>query len=172
MSRASVTLLAGVSFLALGGGAGAECAPGKNAPPFALRELRDQAKVVSSADLYPGKTTLLSFFATWCRPCKEEIPNLRSLAERFQDRGFQVVLVSLDRDKKDVVGFLHSAGSGTLPVLWDVERKVKDLYRVTQLPTNIRVDPDRCIGADWFGFLPAKLQELENHLTRLPKSPK
>jgi peroxiredoxin len=147
----------------------AQCAPGKAAPKFEAKNFYDQTRVVKSGDLFSGKTTILSFFATWCRPCKEEIPEFRALTARYSDRGFQTVLVSLDRDKRDVETFLKAANSGDLLVLLDGERKIKELYAVSQLPTNVRIDPDGCIGDSWFGFLPAKLQQLEAHLKKLPK---
>ena len=147
----------------------AACGSGTKAAPFESADLFNPSKNVSSVALLANKTTLLSFFATWCRPCKEEIPELRALAARYSDRGFQAVLVALDRDRQDVEAFLRAAGSGNLPVLWDPDRKMKELYAVSQLPTNVRIDPDGCVGAAWFGFLPARLQELEAHLKGLPK---
>ncbi len=146
-----------------------ECPQDKKAPKFEVKDLSDSSKIVKSNELFSGKTTILSFFATWCRPCKEEIPELRALTARYSDRGFQAVLVSLDRDRNDAIAFLKSAGSGSLLALWDGERKIKDLYRVSQLPTNVRIDPDGCVAASWSGYLPEKLHELENHLKSLPK---
>lgn len=146
-----------------------ECGPEKKFPRFEAKDVTDVSRTVKATELFSGKTTILSFFATWCRPCKEEIPELRALAARYTDRGFQAVLVSLDRDRNDALAFLKSAGSGSLLALWDGERKIKDLYRVSQLPTNVRIDPDGCVAASWSGYLPEKLHELENHLKTLPK---
>jgi peroxiredoxin len=145
---------------------------GEEAPRFTLRELEDASQKVDSRQLFAEKTTLLNFFATWCKPCKAEIPDLRSMAERYGDRGFQVVLVSLDHvSVGEVKSFLEEVGAGALQVLWDNEMEAMALYEVMHLPSNVLVDPSERIRMVWQGHLPGKLEELRAHLQALPKLP-
>lgn len=142
---------------------------GKPAPRFALRPLRDNTQLVSSKDLYAGKTTLVSFFATWCKPCLREIPAFRALGERYGDRGFQVVLVCLDRIGLDSVNsYLKEANSGDLPVFSDRYGRAKEAYSVAQLPTNVLVGPDERVLMSWEGDQPAKVKEVEARVEKLP----
>lgn len=150
-------------------GAHALPAVGERAPRFALRPLNDNTVLVSSKGLFEGQTTLVSFFATWCKPCKEEIPELKRLAARYADRGFRVVLVCLDQfGVRDVARYLEEAGSGDLPVLWDRYGRTREAYAVGQLPTNVLVGPDEQVQSAWELYRPDKLQELERQLQGLP----
>lgn len=143
--------------------------PGEKAPEFALGELDRPEKKVASAALFAGKTTLLSFFATWCKPCKAEIPEFQKMVSHHGGKGFQAVLVSLDAmGAEDVRPFLREAGAGELPVLWDEEGEMMSIYGFFGLPTNVVVGPDGAVVMSWMGDLPAKLRELEAYLERLP----
>lgn len=147
--------------------------PGEKAPEFALGELDRPEKEVASAALFAGKTTLLSFFATWCKPCKAEIPEFQEMVSRYGGRGFQAVLVSLDvMGAEDVRPFLREAKAGDLPVLWDEEGEMMALYGFFGLPTNVVVGPDGTVVMSWMGDLPAKLRELDAYLERLPAAPR
>jgi thiol-disulfide isomerase/thioredoxin len=114
----------------------------------------------------------LSFFATWCKPCKAEIPELRSFADRYSERGFQVVLVSLDQvGVGEVKSFLEEVGAGGLQVLWDEEGDVMALYEIMNLPSNVLVSPTGTVRMAWQGHLPEKIKALEAHLQALAKLP-
>lgn len=167
------TLCLAVALLALGTPpALALPAVGERAPRFALRPLNDNTVLVSSKGLFEGKTTLVSFFATWCKPCKEEIPELKRLAERYADRGFRVVLVCLDQfGVRDVARFLEEAGSGDLPVLWDRYGRTREAYAVGQLPTNVLVGPGEQVQKAWELYQPDQLKDLERRLNALPAAP-
>lgn len=143
-------------------------AAGARAPRFALRELRDKSVLVTSTGLLAGRTTLLSFFATWCKPCKEEIPELRRLTQNHEGKGFQVVLVCLDRmGARNVENYLAEADAGPLPVLWDKFGHTKDAFGVLQLPSNVLVGPDETVLLSWEGYLPERIRELERRLQSL-----
>ncbi len=162
--------LALVLLVASANGARAMPAVGERAPRFALRPLQDNTVLVSSKRLFEGQTTLVSFFATWCKPCKQEIPELKILAERYADRGFRVVLVCLDQlGVREVARYLEEAGSGELQVLWDRYGRTREAYAVGQLPTNVLVGPDETVRLAWEMFQPEKLAELDALLEQLPR---
>ena len=72
----------------------------KNAPNFTLKD--SDGKTVSLSD-YKGKVVLLNFWATWCGPCKVEIPWFVEFEQKYKDRGFAVLGVSMDEEGWDVV---------------------------------------------------------------------
>lgn len=159
-------MCAGVVGALLGAGAVHALPPlGAPLPPFSARAL-DTLEEVRSEELIPdGSVTLLSFFTTWCTPCEKEIPDLLELTRRFGERGFRVVLVSLDQSEaEDIRRFLEQVGAGVLPAVWDEEGELMARYQVFSLPANLLIDRRGLVSMAWQGYLPEKLQELESRL--------
>lgn len=76
-----------------------ETLEGKTAPAFTVTDL--QGKTVTLADLLKGKKyTLIDFWASWCGPCRKEIPNLKRIYDRFSSEGLEIISISRDKDKK------------------------------------------------------------------------
>lgn len=145
---------------------------GETAPHFAIRDLYDASRTVDSSRMLAGKTTLVSFFATWCRPCLEEIPRFREMADRYGPQGFQVVLISLDRiDAAEIRDFLKKAGISGLEILWDEDGDAAGEYGVFALPTNVVVAPSGAVAMIWQGYQPKKIAELEARLQKLAAGP-
>lgn len=116
-----------------------EIAPrvGKIAPPFELSDM--SGKKVSYAD-YKGKVILINFWATFCGPCKKEMPSLNTLFLELQKEGFVILAVSIDSKKKPVKKFLKKK-KVDFPVLLDPEQEVYfDEYGVLGLPTSFLID--------------------------------
>ncbi|HSH69034.1 MAG TPA: TlpA disulfide reductase family protein [Deferrisomatales bacterium] len=151
--------------LVAAGGAQALPPVGEPFPPFSARAL-GTLQPVRSRELVPeGDVTLLSFFTTWCKPCEREIPELLELTRRFGDRGFRVVLVSLDQaEAGEIREFLARTGSGALPAVWDEEGDLMALYGVFSLPTTILVDRGGLVAMAWQGYRPERLREVQHRL--------
>jgi thiol-disulfide isomerase/thioredoxin len=112
-------------------------------PPFTLMALSGQA--VRSADL-KGKVVVLNFWATWCGPCKEEMPALDRLRRQFDARDLVVLTITTDQQRDSIQAFLKSLGL-SLPVLLDESRNVSDSYLVRGLPTTFVLARDgRLVG--------------------------
>ena len=115
-----------------------------------------------------GKVALVNFWATWCGPCREEIPHLIQLQERYPDH-LQVVGVSTDEgDPADVAAFADRMG-----VNYPIVMATDDLYRefpgVFALPTSFIVDPDGKMVQTHVGLISPNVFEQEvRHLTALP----
>lgn len=98
-------------------------------------------------DQFRGNVMLLNFWATWCSPCKKEMGPMEILYQRFKDRGFVILAVSLDQGEAKVVkSFVEKKGL-TFPVLIDRSGKAKSAYHVTSLPTTYLIGQDgRIVG--------------------------
>ncbi|CUS35847.1 TlpA family protein disulfide reductase [Candidatus Nitrospira nitrificans] len=93
-----------------------------------------------------GKVVLLNFWATWCGPCKEEMPSLAGLQSRFDPAQFQVVTITTDMHPQGIKQFLHHLGID-LPVLFDEREDVSRSFMVRGLPTTVLLTQDgRAIG--------------------------
>lgn len=114
--------------------------PGHPAPDFSFTPLRGTEEM-SLSDLR-GKVVLLDFWATWCGPCMEELPNVISIYREFHDQGFEIVGISLDMDEdalrsvledRDIPWVQYFDGKG-----WDNE--IAGLYRVFGIPATFLLD--------------------------------
>jgi len=85
-----------------------------------------------------GKVILVNFWATWCPPCRKEMPDLDSLYQRFKDRGF-VVLALSDEDAGKVKPFIAERNI-SYPILLDPGDNVKDLFQVNGIPESFVYD--------------------------------
>lgn len=118
---------------------------GEVAPDFALRDVREPAVVRKLSD-YRGKAVVLNWFATWCGPCKDEIPAFQAAQDAL---GEQVVFLGVDfaEDRDQVVAFLNGLAS-TYPALLDSNAAVADHYRVGPgLPVTFFIDRDGILRA-------------------------
>ncbi len=104
-------------------------------PEFTLKDLRGTSWTFG--DLR-GKVVLVNFWATWCPPCRKEMPDLESLYTKFRDKG-RVVLAISDEDAAKVTPFIQQRGI-TFPVLLDPDRKVNDLFVVYGIPKTFIYD--------------------------------
>lgn len=111
---------------------------GSQAAPFELPAL--DGTVVKLRDL-AGKVVLLNFWATWCGPCKEEMPSLAGLQKQFDPAQLVLLTVTTDVQRQGIAQFLSHAGV-TLPVLFDEDREVSRSFLVRGLPTTILIGPD------------------------------
>jgi cytochrome c biogenesis protein CcmG/thiol:disulfide interchange protein DsbE len=147
----------------LGGGAmalvrfGAEhdrVAIGSRAPDFRVMDLAT-GDTVSLRDRYKGAVTLVNVWATWCVPCRVEMPSMQKLYEEFAPRGFRIAAVSIDEgDPTDVRNFAQELQL-TFDVLQDRASRVPQVYQTTGVPESFLLNRDgiivkRVIGAnDW-----------------------
>jgi thiol-disulfide isomerase/thioredoxin len=154
---ASVVVLALVLIgLAPRGGRGGASDPAPSGPRTgsaapALSGQTTDGKTVSLTDL-KGKVVLINFWATWCGPCRQEMPELVALYKKYKERGLVVLSVAADETHEPVDAFLKDS---PLPftVVYGVE-DMKRAYAVNSLPTTVLVDKDGQIVFDIDGYDP------------------
>ena len=134
---------------------------GNQARDFTLKSL-DGSKVTLSD--FQGDVVLINFWATWCAPCRAEIPDFEEAYQVHKDEGF-VILGLNEQEAPQVIGpFIEELGM-TYPVLLDEQGQVMSEYRVLGLPTSLLVDRHGVIQVRHTGTLSAA--QLESHLTKL-----
>jgi peroxiredoxin len=122
------------------------------APDFAVPDLAGQAVRLSA---YRGQVVLVNIWATWCPPCREEMPSMERLHERLKDRGFVLLAVSQDEGPVAGVKAFVEQMKLTFPVLVDPDGEVGRKYGIWGFPESFLVDRDgriveRVIGPrDW-----------------------
>jgi len=115
---------------------------GKLAPAFSLLDVN--GKKVNLSD-YHGKVILINFWATFCGPCKAEMPSLNNLFLAFRNDGLIVLAISTDDSEKPVQYFIKGK-TIAFPVLMDKDQEVYfDLYGVLGLPTSFLIDREGII---------------------------
>jgi peroxiredoxin len=96
---------------------------------------------------FKGQVILLNFWATWCPPCREEMPSMERLYRRFKSRGFTILALSIDSRGEEVVApFVKSFGL-TFPIGLDPRMTVAGEYRMAGLPTSLLIDAGGAIVA-------------------------
>ena len=110
---------------------------GPAAPDFTLADVHGK-KVSLSA--FKGNVVILNFWATWCGPCKAEMPSLNNLYLEFRNKGLVVLAISVDPTERPVLSFI-SDKKLALPVLMDKTKEVYfDSYAVMGLPATFIID--------------------------------
>lgn len=139
---------------------------GKPAPDFTLKTLAGQEVSLSSLR---GKVVLLNFWATWCPPCREEIPSMVRLNEAMAGKPFQMLAVSIDDGGKDAVEAFLKRGGYNLPALLDPGQKVGAMYGITGVPETFVIDPKGVILKKVIGPIDWNHPEVKNFLEQLMK---
>ena len=111
-------------------------APQEPAPVFQLQGM--DGKPVNLADL-KGQVVMINFWATWCGPCRQEMPLLEKLYARYKPMGFTLLGVNVEPDSTLAAGFLEKTPV-TFPILFDTDSAVSKLYKVAGMPSTAIVD--------------------------------
>ena len=130
-------------------------AVGQEAPELKLPDLTGKEILLSS---FRGKVVLLDFWATWCDPCREELPDLISLHQGFQGLGFSVVGVAMDADGQPVVAPFVKKHRVPYPTLLSEGLSVPG-YRIFGIPLALLLDRDGVVLKEYLG--PKALAEVK-----------
>ena len=146
---------------------------GEKAPGFITSTLH--SKRISLKDYWEqqGKKVLvLSFFATWCQPCKEDLKYLQKVQDQYGNIGLQVLcILTQDSSKEATVKEFMGKLDVDLPVLTDEYGIIGKRYSVTALPCNFVVDKEGILKAKYFGYSEDVKRHFEGHLNSLLSNP-
>lgn len=140
----------------------AQLKPGSVFPDFHAKDLAGHPLSVSQ---YRGKVVLVDFWATWCPPCRAEMPNVVAAYQKYHDKGFEIVGISLDQKEDQLKQYL-AANNMTWPQYFDGlgwNSKLGTKYGVNSIPANFLLDANgRIVAKDLRG--PALGAQLEKML--------
>jgi len=136
--RISLSKLAGllISFGLAAGASAASIAPGAPAPAFELPA--STGSQMGLGDL-KGQVVLINFWASWCGPCRQEMPVLEQIYHKYKSAGVTLLGVNVEPKSTDALAFLKTTPV-SFPILFDTDSKVSTLYDVAGMPSTVIVD--------------------------------
>ncbi len=123
---------------------------GQMAPDFVLKSSSGENLRLSE---YRGDVVMINFWATWCGPCRQEMPLLDELYARYQRVGFNLLGVNIDDDSQRAMRMVDELGI-RFPVLFDERKEVSELYNVEAMPATILVDREGIVRYVHHGYKP------------------
>ena len=123
---------------------------GQPAPDFALKSSTGENLRLSE---YRGDVVMINFWATWCGPCRQEMPLLDELYLRYQRVGFNLLGVNIDDDSSRAMKMISELGV-SFPVLFDARKEVSKLYDVDAMPVTVLVDREGNVRYIHEGYKP------------------
>lgn len=163
MKTTAALISAGLAILAGGAASAASIAPGVQAPAF---QLHSAASADLSLSELKGQVVLINFWASWCGPCRQEMPVLEQLYRKYKAAGFTLVGVNVEPKSGDAESFLKSTPV-SFPILFDPDSKVSRLYEVTGMPSTVIVDRAGKVRYIHHGYKPGEESEYLDQIRAL-----
>jgi peroxiredoxin len=113
-------------------------APASSAPDFTLRTMAGPNLRLQEQR---GQVVMINFWATWCGPCRQEMPHLNRLFEKYRASGFVLLGVNVDDDPRNAAEVAAKLGV-KFPMLLDTDKKVSHLYDLASMPSTLLIDRD------------------------------
>ena len=123
---------------------------GQSAPDFVLKSSAGNNLRLSE---YRGDVVMINFWATWCGPCRQEMPLLDDLYSRYERVGFTLLGVNIDDDSRRAMKMIEELGVN-FPVLFDDGKDVSKLYAVEAMPVTVLVDREGTVRHVHHGYKP------------------
>lgn len=136
---------------------------GTQAPDFTLQSLSGQNIHLAE---HRGKVSIITFWASWCGPCRIELPHFEKLRKEIGEDRVAIIAVSADSKRKDIETFSKELNLD-FPLLFDPKLKVNQLYRIRAMPTTFIVDKEGIIRHVHMGFKESVLPLYEKELRAL-----
>lgn len=141
-------------------------ADGGKAPDFKLAA-RGGSQINLSQ--YKGQVVMINFWATWCGPCRQEMPLLESIYKKYNKMGFVLLGVNVEPDSNAADAWLAKQAPVTFPILYDTESAVTTLYNVNSMPSTVIVDRKGNVRMLHRGYKPGDENEYLDQIRTLIK---
>jgi peroxiredoxin len=161
LTTAALALLLGHAGLA----AAATPATNAAAPDFTLRAA--DGRNLRLQELH-GQVVLVNFWATWCGPCREEMPRLQAIYDKYRASGFVLLGVNIDDDPHAALSVAQKL-KVSFPVLLDTDKKVSKLYDLSTMPSSVLIDRDGRVRYIHRGFRDGEEADYDLHIRGLLK---
>ena len=146
----AATLRRATSLAVLAAGtAVAAIAPSSTAPDFTLHTMNGPNMRLQEQR---GKVVMINFWATWCGPCRQEMPHLDRLYDKYKSSGFVLMGINVDDDTRNAAAVAAKLGV-RFPVLLDTDKQVSRLYDLSTMPSTVLVDRDGKVRYVHRGYL-------------------
>jgi peroxiredoxin len=136
---------------------------GQAAPDFVLKSASGENLRLSE---YRGDVVMINFWATWCGPCRQEMPLLDELYGRYQRVGFSLLGVNIDDDPRRAMNMVDELGV-SFPVLFDEQKEVSKLYEVEAMPVTVLLDREGMVRHVHHGYKPGYEQKYLDEIRSL-----
>ena len=136
--RQAMRAMLGVALAACAGLSGGAASPTATAPDFTLRTA--DGRNLRLQELR-GQVVMVNFWASWCAPCRVEMPHLNKLSDKYRASGFTLLGVNVDDDPRNATSAAAKMGL-TFPVLLDADKRVVKMYDVATMPSTVLIDRD------------------------------
>ena len=134
------------------------------APNFTLQS--NAGGQVSLASL-KGKVVMVNFWATWCGPCRQEMPHLEALYEKYNGLGFELLAVNVEKNNAEGARKWLQETPVTFPVLFDPENQVTKLYKVQTMPSTVIIGRDGTMRFMHNGYKPGYENDYQTQVRAL-----
>lgn len=135
------------------------------APDFTLKSR--EGKNIKLSELR-GQVVMLNFWASWCGPCRQEMPALEKLYQRYSPVGFTILGVNTETDSEEALDWLKDMEI-SFPILLDTMNQASELYSVMAMPTTILIDRDGNMRYMHKGYVPGVENEYQEQIRTLVK---
>jgi peroxiredoxin len=133
------------------------------APQFSLAARG--GKTINLAQ-YKGQVVMINFWATWCGPCRQEMPLLESIYKQYHKAGFTLLGVNVEPDAKPAEDYLKAIPV-SFPILFDTKSEVSKMYEVSGMPSTIIVDRKGNVRVIHHGYKPGDENEYQDSIRKL-----
>jgi thiol-disulfide isomerase/thioredoxin len=158
--RNRIAALAAILTLALPAWVGAADV---QAPAFTLQSLDGRTVTLTQ---FKGEVVMINFWASWCGPCRQEMPLLDSIYKQYKDMGFTLLGVNVEPDSHNANAWLKQTPV-SYPILYDPKSQVSQLYQVQAMPTTVIVDRQGIVRFVHNGYLPGDENQYMNSIRAL-----
>lgn len=136
---------------------------GEEAPDFRAKSHEGNNERLAE---FRGKVVLLNFWATWCGPCRQEMPELEKLQQQYSAQGFTVLGLNIDNQIQDVNAYLKDVPV-SFPILFDPKQKISQRYNVSEMPNTVIIDRDGKVRHVHKGYQPGLINKYETEIKAL-----